>query len=463
MFSSNRRAVRPLRLVLVVAILCLLHWISGFPRSYDQDEPAAGQRLPSPAVLEPELIIVSVKTTTPSVWSDLPPLLMLTEPAYHDSLLLMGDLRLTLGPFTVEDVLDRYTDAFIEDNPDMERYQSTLEFADSSVDFAELVEEDPRKEKAALATLDKYKMLRWVERTWLLRPERPWYVLTDPNVYLVRPNLLSWLENYDPDGYHFFANPPAPGAAQTIVLSRGVMKAIMVDRPDLIPYYDNNIRSHKNAFDVLATILAATINITATMTWPEVSGYNPATAPYGPGLWCDHVIALSNVPVDLMNEMWRLEHDRQQWPNQDALCFADMWFRFMQPETLDPRDDWDNLSSGLGYEQWNMLFERKRQHHSEKTPRKAKPGEASWEACRDSCSENEFCVQWSYSSLPTPNGNENGDTKCHLSRSMKFGRHVAPQEVDHAGDWASLTWKSGWEKERFESWARQERCKSLQY
>lgn len=459
---SNRRAARPLRFLVLLVSLCVFYWVSGFPRTYDDDELPANHHLPAPGVLEPDQIIVSVKTTTSDAWSELPPLLVLTDSAYHDSLLLMGDLRLTLGPFTIEDVLDRYTDSFVEDNPDMERYQKTLEFADSSLNFAELKEKDPRKEKEVLAKLDKYKMLRWVERTWLLRPERPWYVLTQPNVHLVRPNLLSWLRSYDPDQYHFFANPPAPDAAPTIVLSRAVMKAIMIDRPDLIPYYDSNVRGHNDAFEVLATVLSSTLNVSVSVTWPEISDYNPATAPYGPGLWCEHVIAMSNVSTDLMNEMWHFERERQNWPNDDVLCFADLWFRFMQRENLAPRDDWDNLSSGLGYEQWNILFDRKRQHHSDKSVGRAKPGEASWEACRDSCSENEFCVQWSYSSMPMPNGNENGDTKCHLSKSMKFGYHVAPQQTYRSGERATLTWKSGWEKERFQTWARQQRCKKQQ-
>ncbi|KAF2451296.1 glycosyltransferase family 31 protein [Karstenula rhodostoma CBS 690.94] len=456
---SNRRVVRPLRFLALLVSLCVLYWVSGFPRTYDDDELPTSQRLPTPGVLEPEQIIVSVKTTTSNAWSELPPLLVLTDSAYHDSLLLMGDLRLTLGPFTVEDVLDRYTEDFVEDNPDMERYRKTLEFADDSVDFADLKEKDHRKEKDVLAKLDKYKMLRWVERTWLLRPERSWYVLVEPDVHLVRPNLLSWLRSYDPDEYHFFANPPA---ANTIVLSRAVMKAIMVDRPYLIPYYDNNIQGHKSAFEVLATVLSSTLNITSTPTRPELSDYNPATAPYGPGLWCDHVISMSNVSTDLRNEMWRFERERRDLPSDDALCFADLWFRFMQPEKLVPRDDWDNLSSGPGYEQWNILFDRKRPHHAEKSAGRARPGEPSWEACRDSCTENEYCVQWSYSSMPMPNDNENGDTKCHLSRSMKFGFHVAPQEVDWAGERATLVWKSGWEVDRFQSWARQQRCKMQQ-
>jgi hypothetical protein len=460
---SNRRLARPLRLLLLAALCGLVYWVSGFPRTYDDDELPPSQRSRTPGAVEADQLIVSVKTTTSNAWAELPPLLLFTDPAHYDSLLFMGDLRLSVGPFNVEDVLDRYAESFVQENPEMARYRKTLEFADSSVDFGELKERDPRKEKAVLAKLDKYKMLRWVERTWLLRPERRWYILTEPDVHLVRPNLLSWLADYDPNEYHFFANRPPPGSGHTIILSVAVMKAIMVDRSDLIPYYDNNLQGHKTAFEVLATVLSSTLNISPAMAWPGLSGYNPATAPYGPGLWCEPVFTLSNMPMDLMNEMWRFERNRRDEHNEDALNFADMWFRFMQPENLDdPRDDWDNLSSGPGYGQWNILFDRKRQPHSDKPAGRAKPGETSWEACRDSCREHDLCVQWSYSSLPTPNDNENADTKCHLSASMKFGYHAAPQEMGRSGERATLVWKSGWEKERFTSWARQQRCKKQQ-
>ncbi|KAJ4301701.1 hypothetical protein N0V90_003794 [Kalmusia sp. IMI 367209] len=433
---SNRRAARPLRLVLLIAVLYVLYWVSGFPRTYDDDELPPNQR-PNEAASAVHLdqLIVSVKTTTSNAWAELPPLLLLTDPAYHDTLLLMGDLQLNLGQFRVEDVLDRYTESFVAENEELERYRKTLDFAVNSIDFIKLKERDLRKEKQALAKLDKYKILRWIERTWLLRPERRWYLFTEPDVYLVRPNLLSWLGGYDPGEHHFFANAPVPDSGHTFILSEGAMRAIMVDRPDLIPYYDGNILGHKNAFEILTTVLSTTLNLNRTGIWPGVSEFNPATVPFGSGFWCEHVLAVSNMSADLLGEMRRFERDRQDEQTNDPLSFADLWFRFMQPEDLDePRDDWDNLSSGPGHGQWNILFEDS--WHEEdlgNAASKAKSGEDSWEACLESCNENELCVQWSYSSVPTWNDNKNGDTKCHLSRNMKFGSHVDAQELEQAG------------------------------
>lgn len=464
---SNRRAARPLRPIALVIALYGLYWVSGFPRTYDDDELPPSQRHNVPTAVEYDQLVVSLKTTTSDLWTEIPPQLVLTDPAYYDSLLLMGDLQLNIGPFRVEDVLDRYTRKFVAETPELERYQRTLDFAVRSVDFEQLKEQDHTKEKRELAKLDKYKILRWVERTWLLRPERQWYMFTEPDVYIVRPNLLAWLGGYNPKEYHFFANPPAPGAGHSFILSQAAMRALLVDRATLIPSYDNKIQGHNSAFEVLTTMLSSTIKLDPVIVWPSISEYSPATVPYGAGLWCQHVFAMSNMTTDLLGETWRLERDRREEQTNDPLSFADLWFRFMLPENLDdPRDDWDNLSSGPGCGQWNILFDGVGEdtdgHESDRSTSKPKPGEASWEDCRDSCNEHEFCLQWSYSSLAMSNENENGETKCHLSRSMRFGSHVDAQKVDRAGEEVQLKWKSGWNKERFQRWARQQRCKNQQ-
>ena len=464
---SPRQAIRPLRFVVLVVLLYGLYWVSRFPETYDDDELPPGQRLNAPAV-EYDQLIVSLKTTTANAWTELPPQLVLTDAAYYDSLLLMGDLRLNLGPFTVEDVLDRYTESFVAENPELDRYRRTLDFAIRGVDLDQLRAKDPTKEKEELAMLDKYKMLRWLERTWLLRPQRRWYVFADPDVHLVRPNLLSWLGKYDADQYHFFVSAPAPDAGRSFILSHAVMKAIMVDHADLIPYYDSRIQSHKDAFELLTAVLSSTLSLDPVIDWPGISGYNTATVPYGPGLWCEQVLAMSKMTPDLRGELWRFEDQRRKEGLNDPLSFADLWTRFMEPENLESaRDDWDNLSSGLGYGQWNILFENVEpspdQRQFEKSATKAQLGEDSWEACRESCTANEYCVQWSYSSVAVSNENENGETKCHLSRSMRFGGHVEPRDVNRSGAVTRLEWKSGWQKERFQGWAKQQKCKNQQH
>lgn len=472
--SGSRVLLAP-RSILFAAIVCSLWWISGFPRQYDDEELHPSQRHKTeslePFHLEFDQLIVSAKTTAPEAWLELPTLLLLTDPMYYDSMLFMGDLQMNIGAFRVEDVLDRYDESFVAQNDELERYHRQLDFAFRSVDFAKLKAEDNFKEKEIHAKLNKYKILRMIQRAWELRPERPWYAFIDADTYLVRPNLLSWLGQYNSEELIYFANTPKtqlPDAdavgGSMFILSVATMRAIMVEHPGIIPFYDARLADHKSAFEVLATILSSTINLSPNQTWPGISGFNPATLPFGPGIWCEPVLAMHSVPADLSSEIWRLERDRTEYQHlKEPLRFADLWFRFLQSENLDePRDDWDNFSSAPGYGHWNILFEGTETTGHQHRHGKARKGEASWEACQDSCEENENCVQWSYSSVPMPNYNENEHTKCHMSRHMVFGMQVDPQERTLGSGKVALSWKSGWRKEKFQSWAMQERCKSQQ-
>lgn len=467
------------RFVVFATVVCVLLWISGFPRQYDDEELPQSQRPKAPSLaphaVDSDQLVVSVKTTASDAWAALPPLLLLTHAKYHDNLLLMGDLHMDLGAFHVHDVLDRYSADFVAANDELQRYRRQLEFALTSTDFRKLKAHELHEEKEILARLDKYKVLRMLERAWETRPARRWYAFVEPDSYLVRSNLLSWLGQFDPAEPVFFANPPfaawsSPFAmgGSTFILSEASMRALIVDRPDVIPHFDSRLTDHNSAYGVLTAVLSTALSLGPNKTWPGISGFNPATIPYGPGLWCEQIMAMQSMPTELASEVWRLERDREEYQHlKEPLLFADIWIRFMQPENLDdPREDWDNLSSGPEYGQWNILFDSvehgSHHHRHSDAGGKAHDGEESWQACRDSCNESSLCVQWSYSTIPSPNHNENGNTKCHLSRSMRFGAQVDPKEVQTDGETELLRWTSGWRKDKFLTWARQQRCKSQQ-
>lgn len=68
-------------------------------------------------------------------------------------------------------------------------------------------------------------------------------------------------------------------------------------------------------------------------------------------------------------------------------------------------------------------------------------------------------MQYSYSSVPAPNWNDNGETKCHLSSRLRFGVHRFAQEFDgRDGVRVRRSWRSGWRKDRLEHWAEGQRC-----
>ncbi|KAF2866370.1 hypothetical protein BDV95DRAFT_209045 [Massariosphaeria phaeospora] len=468
---SGRFRLRLLpRIIVFATVAYVLSWISGFPLQYDDEElpPSAQRPKPSlePFPVEPDKLVVTVKTTAVDAFAKVPPMIVMTDGRYHDNLLFMGDLHMDVGIWHIFDVLDRYDRTFLDKTPEMERYRRQLDYARRSIPLSTIREEDATEEKEALRKLDKYKILRMLEKAWEMRPERKWYVFMDDDTYLARSNLLSWLGQFDNEKPVFFANPPSetvePFAmgGSTIILSVQAMRSLFVDHEKLIPRWDSRLQARSSALDVIGTVLATETTLKMNNTWPSITGFNPNTIPYGPGMWCELMIAMHSVPSDLASDVFRFQRDREEFQHvRDPLSYADLWLHFMQPENLDKeRDDWDNLSSGSDNAHWNILFEgvdKENNANRNQEPRAAS-GEESWESCRNSCNNSDFCVQWSYSSTEEPNYNLNPPTKCHLSRSMRFGSHVAPGREDQT------TWTSGWRKDRFQAWAKQQRCKEQQ-
>jgi hypothetical protein len=484
MSRSGRYRV-PLRIAAILLAVYGFVWVTSFPRSYDDDElPPDAQRKKASQSLDPnqvdtDQIVVTIKTTATEAYAKLPLVLLLTNPVFHDTMNIVSDLQMDVGAFHVHDVLDRLDINFLASNAELARYKRQVHLAMNSIPLSTLKEDDAAKEQGAMLQMDKYKYLRMVERAWELKPDRNWYVFVEAGTYLIRPNLMLWLGHLDPEQPLFFANPPELDASEpstvgstTFVLSKQAMAKLLVERENVIAGWDARIPEFKTGFDALTVALSTEANIGFNRSWPGVSGFHPGNVPYGESFWCHQVLAMHNVPEDLASDTWRLQRDREEYNHiRDPLTFADLWNRFIQPENLAlPRDDWDNLSSGSDNSKWNILFE-----DSQPKPQaadhmvrlrddgvKAANGDESWEACRDSCNGSPYCYQFSYSSVPTPNYNENGKTKCHLSRSMRLGTHVEPQEVEIDGEKVRVAWKSGWRRENFEKWAQQQRCKGQQ-
>ncbi|KAF2182431.1 glycosyltransferase family 31 protein [Zopfia rhizophila CBS 207.26] len=470
------------RLIAVIAGIYAFCWVSGFPREYDDDElpqkPNSPHNSPKAAL---DQVVVSIKTTALDAFTKLPPILIFTNSIYYDTLLLMSDLETDIGGFHIHDVFHNCPEDFIATNPDFERYRQQVNMAQHSIDLGLLREQDERREQDIIDKLDKYKYLRMLEKAWELKPKKSWYVFVDTDTHVFRNNLYTWLGRYDPRTPTWFGNPPRGddpdpfGYGGTMfVLSGEAMRQLLVAHKNVVAEWDARIADHDSGFDVLFSVLSSQLDLGVDSMWPELSGFNPKTLPYGPDIWCEEVVALGNIQPDDASEAWRLERERTEWHHiRTPLTFEDVWKRFIQPEDMFlPRENWDNLSSGPGNAKYNILFEgmehnkhadaHLHRHEHRDAVRQAQRGEDSWEACRESCNNHERCVQFSYSSTPAPNWNANGETRCHLSTSMRMGGFRDAEEVKLDGQKERRIWKSGWRRDRFEDWAKQQRCKNQQ-
>ncbi|KAF1846451.1 glycosyltransferase family 31 protein [Cucurbitaria berberidis CBS 394.84] len=469
MLAPRNYLPRPLRFVLVLALIYAFCWVKGWPRYYDDEELPASQRPYSQTSAGPHTVchdqlVVSVLTTAADAYAKVSPLLAFTNEEDRDPLLLFSDLYTEIGVWPVFDVLWRFPQNFIRETAELGRYRAQVDYSRRSIPIAKLRKQDPVEEERILATLYKYKILQTMAAAWEYRPDRSWYAFVDDETYINRANMLDWLSQYDSKSKHFFGNPPTPSVPNafaaggtSFVLSHEVMKELFKARNDTIKSWQSKIVDHTSALDLVLNVLQTDLKLDIEASWPGISGFDPSTIPFSPALWCVPVLMMHHVPPEIGSNLWKLENDRtKDHLMYSPIRFADLWTRFMTPENLnDTRNDWDNLSSESSNSRWNILFEGPEHDNS-----RAKSGEESPEACEEACRTSTYCMQWSYSSIPQKNWNENPQTKCHLSSSVRFGAHTESQERNFNGEKTVLSWKSGWRKSKFTAWANQQRCKA---
>ncbi|KAF2029647.1 hypothetical protein EK21DRAFT_67230 [Setomelanomma holmii] len=459
---------RPGRLLLVILVIYGFMWIKGWPRYYDDEELPPSMRPQSGTALGPhgvghDHLVVSIVTTATNVYTKLAPSLAYLFEEDKDPTLIFADLQMNVGDYPVFDVLFGYTRDFIGGNKELDRYRQQVNFARRSIPLSGLKKQDPHEEAEILAKLNKYKILQAMSRAWEYRPDRSWYAFVSDDTFVDRVNTLDWLAQYHPKTKWFFGNPPVSGVpdsfaagSSSFILSAGTMKELFKERKNVIKNWENQIIDHTSAFHLVFSVLQAELNLSLSGAWPGISGSEPSSVPFSPAVWCERVMMMHHVTPDIWSDLYLLQKNHTEDHIRRPLLFADLWGRFMAPEDLsNNRSDWDNLSADSSNARWNILFES-----DDPNDGHAPNGEESPEACEASCDNSEYCMQWSYSSIPQKNWNENGETKCHLSSSLRFGAYSPPQEWNINGVSKLRLWKSGWRKERFMAWANHQRCKN---
>ncbi|OAL54582.1 hypothetical protein IQ07DRAFT_583847 [Pyrenochaeta sp. DS3sAY3a] len=468
MLASRSHLPRPLRFLVLLLVIYAFCWVKGWPQYYDEEELPASQRPLSsgmgPHTVEHDQLIVSITTTATTAYSKLAPTLVYLDKSDHEQLLLFSDLQMEIGKWPVFDVLWRFSQNFIVETKDLGRYRAQVDYSRKSIPMRKLVKQYPQDEEKILARLYKYKILQSMAAAWEYRPDRKWYAFVDDETYVYRPNLLDWLSQYDSQANHFFGNAPTAGlpdpfaaGGTSFILSHNAMKELFKERKDVIKKWQNLIFDHASAQELVSSVVQSELGLGMDGVWPGISGFDPSTVPFSPALWCVPILMMHHVSADMASDLWHLEKYRQDnHLTHTPLRFADLWERFMTPENLNfTRSDWDNLSAESSNARWNILFEG-----NQPDPGRAPSGEDSPDACAASCDQSTYCMQWSYSSIVQKNWNDNPQTKCHLSSSIRFGAHADPQEWIVHGEQATRTYKSGWRKDRFARWANQQRCKA---
>ena len=242
-------------------------------------------------------------------------------------LLLFSDMDETILGRHAIDVLANLPEAYRIDNPDFEPYDTLQQMLDSPGAYDR--SKDPTIGKNGWK-LDKYKFLAEVERAWLMKPGRDWYVFYETDTYIVWDNMFRFLSTLDPAA-PFYIGSPSPGREETwfanggpgFVLSRGAMdKLLSRDRPLLegprsgsqfvaappLTLRGMDLVKGDCCGDSVLGWMLWEAKVPLSGFFPLFNTYPVHGIPYTERSWCQPVITMHKSTPEDMLALWRWEH-----------------------------------------------------------------------------------------------------------------------------------------------------------
>ena len=262
-------------------------------------------------------VVVAVKTGATEA-SERVEVLMQTTLRCAKHVLFFSDLEQDIGPYHLHDALQTISPSVMED-PVFEFYHRQRELWKTEHNVSSLKgAKDPSKpDDLAAWSLDKYKNMHIVEKTWELKPDRDWYVFIDADTYLVWSNLLRWLSSLDSTKRGFFGSKLVLSdtnfmhGGSGMVMSKTTVHDFAVTNNGTAARWDPRIRWECCGDYVLSRALVEYGNELSNV-WPSISGQKPCTFPYSlsESYWCQPTVTMHHVSPSEMRQFSDFERQR---------------------------------------------------------------------------------------------------------------------------------------------------------
>ncbi|KAI0384703.1 glycosyltransferase family 31 protein [Hypomontagnella monticulosa] len=379
-------------------------------------------------------ILVIVKTGASESFAKVPTQLVTVLRCVSD-FLVFSDMEQTIAGHYVHDSLQTVMSTVKESNPNFGLYHKQKACV---VDQQNCHTEGNQGKEFDAWSLDKYKNVHIIEKTYKLRPNYDWYVFIDADTYVLWNNLVQWLGKLgDPSTSKRYLGSVAvtddlyfAHGGSGYILSQATMQDLAENHTGFANKYDATAETLCCGDFVLAVALNETIGLGVEQSWPTINGENPYTIPYGSREWCH--------PLGFEKRFY----ESRSAPHP-TIRFKDIFHEFIAPKLTTRRDDWDNLSEDVlyinsdhssGYTQWQRDHARPL-HMMLSVPAIEYEAYKSFEYCRRMCDGTPDCFQFSYHA-----------GACTYHKSFKLGKPAA--KTDNEED----KWISGWNMDRIRAW-----------
>lgn len=270
------------------------------------------------AVPDPGNILFIVKTGATEIYEKLPTQLLTTLGCARD-FLIFSDLEEQIGPYHIFDALADFNASMKATHADFELYRQQQAYQRGGLDIATL-----KNDGKAAWTLDKYKFLHMVEKTWAQRPHMDWYVFIESDTYVVWTNLVLWLRQFSPKDKLYMGSASFIGdqgfghGGSGYVISRALMEAFVGKEQRMADRYDDVIPNECCGDFVLGRTIKQELGVGIRNFWPQVNGEKPATLEFGSKQWCQPVVTMHHVMPRERSAIFDFEQAR----DDVAVCYV---------------------------------------------------------------------------------------------------------------------------------------------
>lgn len=444
---------KPTKLIWLCIGIFLLVIITSGPHDWDfvdckldgtcesASSTAAKETRPSicDAYPDPGNIAIVVKTAAWQALDRLPTQLITSLQCVKQPL-IFSDLEQTLGRHRIHDALASVLPDAIERNAnsDLYREQKRLVASNRANELSKLQDLNEDAKVAALAGLDKYKILHMIEQAFKLQPEQDWYVFVEDDTYLIWPNLLAWLKTLDASKELFFGLPlqardDTYAGTSAFVLSLASLHKI---NHGLASQWDTRISNLPSAHAVLAQALAD-LKIPLTDASSLLSPNPLSLLPFSQSTWCKPLITIPQVSLRHMHSLHQ-HHLSTHSSIHNATSLSPLPFA---------RSDWDNLSTSPTFS-LEVVNNTPSAVRGNWEPKDLISPHSNFEACEIACISNKRCLQFMFATTGWEKREE--ERECFLSSVWRVGveRKTLFLDGDVEGRRGNRAWRSGWRVDR---------------
>lgn len=262
-------------------------------------------------------MVITVKTGATEASKKIPTQLR-TSLRCAPHVFVFSDMEEDIGNTHVFDALETIPDYLKDGNPDFDIYRKQKELHDSAKITALLKDmKDPRRpDDLAAWTLDKYKNLHIVERSWKMLPEMDWYLYIDADSYVIMSTLIAWLEKLDPakksfmGSLNYIVGKSFAHGGSGILLSRAAMHSFVVTHNGTAARWDPDLHDNCCGDWVLAQAVKE-YGMEVMQAHPTINGDEPPAIPFSSGRWCQPFATMHHISPDEALKLADFEDRRQ--------------------------------------------------------------------------------------------------------------------------------------------------------